>query len=150
MFPWLIAYPGLLTSELGEMIHLQITDITVNTHSTIDCNQIRKSNMNDPTMVRLARVSQQGWPETGKELCDDVKNNFPYRFALHIANGIIFLHGRVVIPIGLRQMFLSKIHDTHLGIVKSKLLGRNLIFWPNWKADVKRYVKHMTYADKIK
>ena len=41
-------------------------------------------------------------------------------------------------PIGLRQIFLSKIHDAHLGIVKSKLLGRTLFFWPNWNAYVKR------------
>lgn len=94
--------------------------------------------MNDPTMVRLARVIQQGWPDTGKELFDDVKDYFPYLFALHIVNGITFLHARIVVPIGLRQMFLNKIHDAHLGIVKYKLLGRTLLFWPNWNADIKR------------
>ena len=63
---------------------------------------------------------------------------FHIRFELHIVDGIIFLQDRVVIPIGLRWSFLSKIHDAHLGIVKSKLLGRTLIFWPNWNNDIKR------------
>ena len=57
--------------------------------------------MNDSTLVRLARVIQHGWPEQAKELEDDVKVYLPYRFVLHIVNGIIFMHNRIVVPIGL-------------------------------------------------
>ena len=32
--------------------------------------------MNDPTLVRLAKVIQLRWPETGKELESDVKPYF--------------------------------------------------------------------------
>ena len=88
----------------------QITDVTVT--ESIDWNQIRKANMNDPTMVRLARVIQKGWPETSRELYDDIRNYFPYRYTLHIVDGIIFLNDRIVVPKGLRQTFLKKIHDT--------------------------------------
>ena len=58
--------------------------------------------MNDPTMIRLAKVIQQGWLDSSKELPDDVKVYFPYRLELHIVNGILFLQDRVIIPIGLR------------------------------------------------
>ena len=88
-------------------------------------------------MVRLAQVIQKGWPETSRELYDDVKT-FPHRFALHIVDDIIFLHDRIVVPVELRQTFLRKIHDAHLGIVKSKLLGRTLVYWPNWNVDVEK------------
>ena len=37
---------------------------------------------------------------------------------------------------GLQNAFLQKIHDAHLGIVKSKLLGWTLVYWPNWNNDV--------------
>ena len=53
-------------------------------------------------------------------------------------DGIIFLHDRIVVPNALRETFLKKIHDAHLGVVKSRLLGRTLIYWPNWNTDVKR------------
>ena len=92
--------------------------------------------MNDPTVVRLARIIQQGWPDCGKELPDNVKVYFPYRFELHIMNGILFLQDRILVPIGLRWLFLNKIHDAHLGIAKFKLLGQTLIYWPNWNNDV--------------
>ena len=54
--------------------------------------------MNDPTLVRLAKVIQKGWPEHAKELADDIKIYFPYRFVLHIVSGIIFIHNRIVVP----------------------------------------------------
>ena len=51
-------------------------------------------------------------------------------------DGIIFLQDRIVVPISLRQAFLQKVHDAHLGIVKSRLLGRTLMYWPKWNNDV--------------
>ena len=118
-------------------LSLQIADITMDPNS-IDWNQIKRGYLNDPTMVRLAQVIQKGWPEMSRELCDDVKPYFSHRFTLHIVDGIILLHDRIVIPVGLRQTFLSKIHNAHLGIVKSKLLGRTLIYWLNWNADIEK------------
>ena len=94
--------------------------------------------MNDPTMVRLARVTQQSWSEGSKDLPSDVQVYFPYRFELHIVTGILFLQNRIVVPIGLRWQFLNKIHDAHLGIVKLKLLGRTLMYWPNWNNDIEK------------
>ena len=88
------------------------------------------------TKVKLARIIQWGWPESSRDLPDEIKVYFPYRFQLHIVNGIIFLQDRIVVPVGFRGEFLRRIHDVHLGIVKSKLLARMLIYWPNWNVDV--------------
>ena len=104
--------------------------------NSIGWNQIRKANMIDPTMIRLACVIQRGWPQIAKELSDDVKVYFQYRYSLHIVDGIIFLQDRIIVPISLRQVFLQKIHDTHLGIIKSRLLRWTLIYWPKWNNDV--------------
>ena len=93
--------------------------------------------MLDPTLLRLARVIQNGWPEHAKEVEDDVKVYFPYRFVLHILNGIIFIHNRTVVPVGLRCGFLGKLHENHIGIAKTRLLAHTLIYWPNWNSDVK-------------
>ena len=39
---------------------------------------------------------------------------------------------------------MSRIHDIHLGIVKSKLLARTLIYWSNWNIDVTNMCKECT------
>ena len=59
-------------------------------------------------------------------------------------DGIIFLQDRIVIPMGLRSIFLHKIPDAHLGIVKSKLLGQTLVYWPNWNSDIEATSQNCT------
>ena len=72
------------------------------------------------------------------------KPYFQHRYILHIVDGIIFVQNRIVIPMGLQNAFLQKIHDAHLGIVKSKLLGRTLVYWPNWNSDVETTCQNCT------
>ena len=40
-------------------------------------------------------------------------------------NGILFLQDRIVIPIGLRWLFLNKIHDAHLGSGQIETISLN-------------------------
>ena len=42
------------------------------------------------------------------------------------------------------QLKGQKIHDAHLGIVKSKLLGGTLVYWPNWNSDVEMTCQNCT------
>ena len=127
---WLI---DLKTGKEDPSVNLQIADVT---RANINWNQIKIACLDDPTMIELARTIQRGWPETGKELSEDIKPYFPYRYILHIVDGVIFLQDRIIVPKGLKQTFLQKIHDAHLGIVKSRLLGGTLMYWPNWNNDV--------------
>ena len=94
--------------------------------------------MVNPSLVRLARLIQYSWPESAKESEDDVKVYFPYRFALYIVNGVIFLQNRIVVPVGLRCGFLQKLHENHMGITKTRLLACTLVYWPNWNSHVER------------
>ena len=95
-------------------------------------------------MVKLARTIQWGWPESSRNLPEEIKVYFPYRFQLHIVNGIIFLQDWIMVPVGLQSEFLKRIHDVHLGIVKLKLLARTLIYWPNWNEDIANMCKDCT------
>ena len=122
-------------------LNLQITDVT---RTNVNWNQIKLSCLEDPTMIQLAHIIQRGWPDTAKEVPLDVKPYFQYRYILHIVDGIIFLQNRIVVPMGLRNTFLQKIHDAHLGIVKSKLLGQTLVYWPNWNSDVETTCQNCT------
>ena len=45
---------------------------------------------------------------------------------------------------GLGNTFLQKMHDAHLGIVKLKLLGRTLVYWPNWNTDMETTCQNCT------
>ena len=96
----------------------------------IDWANIRLFSMNDPTLVHLARVIQFSWPDSSTELPSDVKPFYQHRYELHIVDGNIFFHNRIMVPIGLKRQFLNKLHDSHLGIAKTKLMARTLVYWP--------------------
>ena len=64
-----------------ETLTLQIADLGVEPMN-IDWDNIRRFMMNDPTLVRLARVIQHSWPEYMKELADDVNIGLCYIFSM--------------------------------------------------------------------
>ena len=132
---------NLKTGVEDPTLNLQIADIT---KTNVNWDQIKLSCLDDPTMIQLAHIIQRGWPDTAKDVPIDVKPYFQYRYILHIVNGVIFLQDRIVVPMGLRSVFLQKIHDAHLGIVKSKLLGRTLFYWPNWNSDIEATCQNCT------
>ena len=110
---------------------MQIADLGVEPVN-IDWANIRRFMMLDATLVRLAKVIQMGWPDSGKDLPIDVKPYFQHHYELHIVDGVIFLQNRIMVPIGLKHHFINKLHELHMGVVKSKLLTRTLVYWPNW------------------
>ena len=131
------------SAQEDDTLNVQIANLGVGPVQ-IDWQNIRRFTMNDPSLVRLAKVIQLRWPESGKELENDVKPYFKHRFELHIVDGIIFFQNRIVVPIGLKQQFLNKLHKSHMGVVKLKLLARTLIYWPNWNNDIERVCSECT------
>ena len=65
------------SAQEDDTLNLQIADLGVEPVK-IDWQNIRRFTMNDPALVRLAKVIQNGWPETGKELESDVKPYFQH------------------------------------------------------------------------
>ena len=54
------------SAQEDESLNLQIADLGVEPVN-IDWDNIRRFMMNDPTLFRLARVIQHGWPEQAKD-----------------------------------------------------------------------------------
>ena len=137
VFPLWTACQGWLTSE----VELKIQHLTFKLHwhhqdqCKLEPDQIVLSggSHNDPVSLTQSREDGQTQPRIYPLTSN---RTFSTDISSHIVDGIIFLQNRIVIPMGLRNAFLQKIHDTHLGIVKSKLLGWTLVYWPNWNSDV--------------
>ena len=88
------------SAKEDESLILKIVDIGIEPVK-IDWANIRSFMMLDPTLVRLAKVIQMGWPDSGKDLPIDVKLYFQHQYELHIVDGVIFLQNRIMVPIGL-------------------------------------------------
>ena len=65
------------TAQEDDTLNLRIANLGVK-QVQIDWQNIRRFTMNEPTLVSLAKVIQLRWPETGKELENDIKPYFQH------------------------------------------------------------------------
>ena len=95
-----------------------------------DLAQIEKETEKDHTLQELIRLTREGWPQTPSNLREDIKPYAMYKDEFSIENKILLKGDRITIPASLQQEMIDKIHESHLGIVKSKQLARDFMFWP--------------------
>ena len=93
-------------------LSLQIADVTVTDSDSIDWNQIKRGYLK---WSHNGKVGLSHWERLDLKQAESYmmmsRAYFLHRFALHIVDGIIFLHDMIVVPMGLRHIFLRKIHD---------------------------------------
>ena len=52
-------------------------------------------------------------------------------------DGLIFLGNRIVVPCSMRPGILERLHAPHQGVTKTKLLAKQLYYWPGMVNDIK-------------
>jgi len=94
----------------------------------------------DPELQALKQVVDQGWPEVKSHLPVDVCPYFDSRDEIAFINDIAFKGDRVIIPRKMRKDMLRIIHQSHLGIVRSKQLARDIMYWPGMNSQIEETV----------
>lgn len=72
----------------------------------------------------------------------DKANHNEQRF--YLVNDVIMMNNRVYIPKVLRSRVLEQLHAGHDGIVRTKALARQHVYWPNVTADIEKMVNSCT------
>lgn len=100
--------------------------------------EISEATAKDPTLQIVKRHIQTGWPNQVASKLDAYKRT---DLQLTIEEGCVMWGYRIVIPTILRKKVLSELHNTHLGIVKMKMLARSCVWWPGMDKEIERVVK---------
>ena len=79
----------------------------------------------------------KGWPDTRKELPDQVTPYFSYRDELTLHDGLIFKEENVVVPESIRKPLKEHLHISHLGGDSMLRRARECVFWPGMSAEIK-------------
>lgn len=74
-----------------------------------------------------------GWPQTIKELPEQLKPYFAFRDELAVEDGIIMKGRQVIIPSAIQADIL---HRGHQGIEKTRQLARDTVYWPGINNDI--------------
>ena len=120
------------TSELSELelesyVHLLTSSLPI---SNVKITQLRTETEKDIALCKVAEYVKIGWPEERKEVDDLAKPYFNIRHELTLNNGLIMKGIRIVIPYSLRKGMKDRLHTGHIGVEKTKLRAREVVYWP--------------------
>ena len=110
--------------------------------STSKLDVIRKATSKDTGLQQLKEYVVQGWPEERNDVRDDCKPFFNDRDEMTVMNGILFKGQRIIIPREMRPEMMKKLHESHMGIVKTKQRARDIMYWPGISSDIEEMIGH--------
>ena len=124
-----------VTCEEDESLNLQITSIEQ--EQCINLSEVKQALVEDPVSILLGDLIVNGWPDSCKELEDELKPYWIHRFNLSLVDSVILLgEDHIVVPITLCEKFLNVLHYTHQGITKTLAQAQNNTYWPGIAHDV--------------
>ena len=111
---------------------------TVCTHEIVNTTQIspprlreiQQKTATDPELQTVMQIITDGWPEHRSQADPRARPYFDVQDELTIIDGILYKGQRIIIPASLRKSALTMLHAAHQGIVKTKQLARDLLYWP--------------------
>lgn len=109
---------------------------------------LRESTDADVTLRKVAYFVLKGWP---RKVSDErLKPYHACRTQLSVENGYIMRGHKVVIPDSLRSNILSELHQSHLGIVKTKAEARARFWYPGIDAALERLIASCDVCMKLR
>lgn len=133
--------------DLVLSVHTATTSLPV---SDKKLAELRQETASDCTMVKLAVLIQEGWPNNKHSVPKQVREYWPFKDELVAADGLIFKGQTIVIPQALRKDVLLQIHEGHLGIERSKLRARELVFWPGMCKQIEDTVSNCSICQELR
>ena len=141
-----------VSQEEDESLNLHVTSIESedgNSLPLLTLSKVHDALMEDPISVLLGDLILNGWPESCKDLDQELKPYWIHCFNLSIVDGIILLgEDHIVVPVTLHEQFLKALHYTHQGITKTLTRARNHAYWPGIAHDVLKLFRECEICNK--
>lgn len=133
--------------EIDIMIHTLVTNLPF---SDTRLQKLRESLATDDQLQDLRKVVMDGWPHHKHALKQSVKPYWNFKEEIHIADNLLFVGDRIIIPSDQRQTVLDAVHESHLGIEKCKARARQSVYWPGMSKDIERICSQCETCNKFK
>ena len=57
---------------------------------------------------------------------------------------------RVIVPAKLRKLVLQELHQTHIGMVRMKMVARSYVWWTKLDKDIEQLVKSCSHCQAVR
>ena len=98
-------------------------------------NEFRNATGNDPILQKLLHVILPGCPAVKGNLPDEVKPYFTFQDDF-FCDGLLFIGNQLIVLKAMQGEMLSRTHDSHQGIIKSKRRAFEIMFWIGMSAAI--------------
>lgn len=105
---------------------------------SIDVTTIALETAKDKVLSKIHAYVTLSWPS---QLEEPYRVYFNKRLMLCAESGCLYYGNRIVIPSSLQKKALLRLHATHIGIARMKLLAKSYIWWPNINRDIEIQAK---------
>lgn len=104
----------------------------------IDFQEVAKCTQKDPILSKVYEYVLSGWPNSIND--ENLKSYFNKRAELGTEQKCVLWGNRVIIPSQLRSKVLNLFHESHQGIVQTKMLIRGFCWWPKINEEIENLV----------
>lgn len=105
----------------------------------ISIEQVRAEIEKDNCLRDVLNMLLNGWLNP---IPIHIKPFYNKRLSLSIQSGCLWYDHRLVIPITMMSLVLGSLHESHIGIVKMKLLAKNHVWWPEIGKYIEEYISN--------
>ncbi|XP_061715253.1 uncharacterized protein K02A2.6-like [Cydia pomonella] len=108
----------------------------------VTLTELRQHTERDTILQKVIHFILNGWPKKVSE--EALKPYYLCRLQLSYENGCVMRGHKVVIPAKLQSVILAEVHQSHLGIVKTKAEVRSRFWFPGVDAALERLISACT------
>ena len=112
----------------------------IETLAGVNFDKLVNATNDDCTLQVVRKYIVEGWPDQRSDVNSQAVVYWDVRDELSCYNGIVFRGERVCIPECLRSEMLESVHRAHTGMVKTKQLARDIIYWPGMAKQIQDMV----------
>ena len=114
--------------------------IAYSTPKAVSISDIVQHSINDKIIQKVINcLSNDVW-----ENSKDINDYYKIRSELSFKSGVLMKNEQLVIPESLQDKILSASHEYHLGIVRTKALLRQKVWWPKMNKQIENMVLNCT------
>lgn len=113
-------------------------------------SEIKLATATDPSLQELSHVVTSGWPSNKKAVHSSISPYWSFKDEITVIDGLLYRGYRLIIPDSLKHEMLAKLHEAHLGIVKTKQRAREIIYWPLMNQDIENMIRQCSVCNKYR
>ena len=101
----------------------------------------------DPVLSKVLHYTKQDWPTT---IPNDLKPYWTKRTELAVEDDCLMWGIRVIVPAKLQKLVLQELHQTHIGMVRMKMVARSYVWWIKLDKDIEQLVKSCSHCQTVR